>query len=91
MDPLIGHKYSVLEIERMRKATDGLMFPSVWLSANTSFREGSGGMRGEQEAKVEVQLRTYMLAGIRPEELEDLWKEREKAHQLARPKDVERA
>ena len=77
MDHLIDHKYTILEIERMRIATDALMFPTVWSSRTSSYRPGTGGKPGEQETKVEVQVRTYMLAGIRPEELEALQKERE--------------
>lgn len=79
MTDLIDHRYSVPEIERMRKATYELMFPCVWYDATHGSRPGSGGRPGETEAKVEVQLRTYMLAGIRPEELESLQKEREDA------------
>ena len=77
MDHSIDHKYTVLEIERMRIATNALMFPIVWSSRTSGYRPGTGGKRGEQKAKVEVQVRTYMLAGIRPEELEALQKERE--------------
>ena len=73
------HKYSVPEIERMRIAVDALMFPTVWNSARHGYRPGTGGSPGEQEKKVEVQLRTYMLNGTRPEELEAIAKEREAA------------
>ena len=69
---LIDHRYTVIEIERMRAATDALMFPMVWDSLGNGPAPGSGGLPGEREKKVEVQLRTYMMAGTRPEELESL-------------------
>lgn len=76
-DHLIEHRYTVPEIERLRTATYGLMFPLRWISSTLGTRDGSGGRVGESEAKVEVQVRTYMLTGIRPEELEELLKQRE--------------
>lgn len=84
-DHLIDHKYTVLEIERMRKATYELMFPWVWHSHNASSRVGSGGRAGEAEEKAEVQLRTYLLAGVRPEELEAIQIGREEQYRLNRP------
>lgn len=74
---LIDHHYTILEIERMRVAVKALMFPIVWTSRNSGYAPGSGGYPGEPEGKIEGQLRTYMMAGIRPEELEALQKERE--------------
>jgi hypothetical protein len=73
---LIDHRYTVVDIERMRRATEKLMFPLIWTSAHAGSYAGAGGMPGEPEGKVEVQLRTYMMAGIRPDELEALAKER---------------
>ena len=83
-DHLIDHRYSVLEIERMRKALYEVMFPVVWMSATAGSRPGTGGRPGEVEAKVETQLRTYMLAGSRPEELEAIAQERLLASQKQR-------
>lgn len=75
-DHLISHAYTVLEIERMRTAVYELMFPLVYSSRHHGSRPGSGGQPGECAAKVEVQLRTYMLNGTRPEELEAVVKDR---------------
>ena len=69
---LIDHRYTVLEIERMRQATDGLVFPKSFFSGIYY-----GPNTAERERKTECQLQTYMMAGIRPEELESLVKERE--------------
>lgn len=86
MDTLIEHKYTVLEIDRMRRATKELMFPlKAWISCTMAQR--AGGFVSEETIwqRVESQLRTYMLTGIRPEELESLQKERAKAFNATRP------
>jgi hypothetical protein len=67
-DHLIDYKYTVIEIDRMRSALNELLYPMTWTSRYTA--HGSGGTPGRQESSVEQQLRTYMMAGTRPEELE---------------------
>lgn len=68
-DHLIDHRYTVLEIDRMRAA--------VWWLDNPRGRDRevfidtrSHEQLAADEASVEGKLRTYMLAGVRPEELE---------------------
>ena len=73
-EPLVDHRYTIIEIDRMRQATDTIMFPTVWLSSTLGYRPGTDGQIGEHEKKVEDRLRTYLLAGVRPEELEELAK-----------------
>lgn len=82
-DHLIDHRYTVIEIERMRKATRAIMFPIVWYSRTSGGVPGTGSADRPEE-KVELQLRTYMLAGVRPEELEALEKQREEDSKLQR-------
>lgn len=84
MTDLINHKYTIVEIEKMRIAVNDLMFPTVWRSATHGWVPGSGGRPGEQEKKVEEQVRTYMLAGVRLEELEALCKNREEQSERQR-------
>ena len=72
---LINHSYSVPEIERMRRALRSLLFPIVWFSSTSGETHGSG-RPGDDDRRIEGQLRTYMLAGTRPEELETLAAER---------------
>lgn len=81
-DTLVAHKYTVLEIARMRDSIQELMFPWQWVSPTTS---GRPGLALDDYQRVEAQLRTYMLAGIRPEELETLQKERHEAFNTTRP------
>lgn len=88
---LIDHGYTVLEIERMRRAVYDIMFPIVWYTLHSGSQPGAGGRVGEAEAKVEVQLRTYMLNGTRPEELEALAKERADQSERQRLSLVERS
>lgn len=83
-DHLISPSYTVLEIERMRKATYAVMFPLRYTSRSSGYYPGTGGAPGETEAKVEVQLRTYMLNGTRPEELEALAAERAAESEIQR-------
>lgn len=71
---LISHAYTVPEIERMRSALHGIMFPVTWVSADAGY--GAATMFNEREEKIELRLRTYMLNGTRPEELEAIAKER---------------
>lgn len=80
-DHLIDHRYTVLEIDRMRRA--------IYKLGNLSARKFGGpgifyesvaeqrAAMAEEGSRVEDEVRTYMLAGIRPEELED---RAEKAH-----------
>ena len=83
-DHLINHKYTILEIERMLVALKEVMFPIVWHSAQHGTMPGFGGKPGETEEKIEVQLRTYMLNGTRPEELEEAAKEKVRQSELQR-------
>ena len=69
MEHFIDHKYSVIEIERMRAALGDILFPVQWYSS-TSGMGGYNPDRKDDAERVESQLRTYMLAGIRPEEIE---------------------
>ena len=73
-------KYSVNEIDRMRKAVGKILY-NKWYPPN---REGGGHLYHEgpffdgeyearersRQAQIEDELRTYMVAGIDPEELE---------------------
>lgn len=83
-DHLIQHAYTVLEIERMRKALYDVMFPVVWTHPWCGFRPGTGGKDGAMEEKIERQLRTYMLNGTRPDELEAIAQQREEESERQR-------
>lgn len=61
-------KYSIHEIARMRQALQTLLTPPTFPYSAI-----------EKNAEIEGQLRTYMLAGTEPEELE---KEASKALQM---------
>ena len=67
---LIDHKYSVVEIERMRDAIPRFTWPMYWRSETDGDRGDYWLRPGEREREIERHLRTYMMAGIRPEELE---------------------
>lgn len=75
-DGLINHSYTICEIERMRKAVYAIMFPVVWHSRSRGIIPNGGGRPGQSEEKAEIQLRTYMVAGIRPEALEEHGREK---------------
>lgn len=64
---LIDHKYTVQEIEQMRDDLDIILFPITWISADSGV--GGSWRAGEREDMIERQLRTYMMAGVRPEEI----------------------
>lgn len=86
-DHLIDHKYTVVEIRRMRDAVKGLMSPVYWESRSRGHCGGSY-VQQDRDLAIEEQLRTYMMAGIRPEDLEaDLqaMRDRERAQQMAYP------
>lgn len=58
-------KYSVAEIDRMRAAISAT-FPCSWVFKG----DGSPGRREpDYSAQIEDRLRTYMLAGVDPDEL----------------------
>ncbi len=63
--------YTVQEIDRMRRLLPEIMFPTIWYSRTSGM--GSGGSYKETDRKTEIEerLRTYLLAGIRPEQLEE--------------------
>ncbi len=74
-DQLINHKYTVLEIEYMRGIVDQLLHGTnnIWYPRSGPEYPSS---KEENENRVERQLKTYMLAGVRPEELQILHAER---------------
>jgi hypothetical protein len=75
--PLVEHRYTVNEIDRMRAAVRQMLSVTVWRSAY------SGEARYHPPEEVEMHVRTYMLAGIRPEEVEKTAAERIAQSQLA--------
>lgn len=70
MSHLIDHRYTILEIERMRKAAYEIAFPWVASSRTSGHRSGNCGNQEVAERTAEEHVRTYMMSGIRPEELE---------------------
>lgn len=92
--PRPRRKYSLEEIDRMREALRDL-FPTVW-------RVGAGGIAvvadyrpdgtvySRNTDSLEDALRTYMLNGTTPEELEAKVREREEAQLEEIARDVER-
>jgi hypothetical protein len=63
-DHLIDHRYTVLEIDEMRSAIFEIMNPVRWMSATSAMVLSS-----PDPDEVERMLRTYMLNGTRPDEL----------------------
>ena len=80
-DPLIHHRYTVLEIERMRKAVFEADWTTRWVTAYSGITQGPLDY-DKKDDWIERQVRTYMLNGTRPEELEAVactWREEAEA------------
>lgn len=62
-------KYSVQEIDRMRK-TIRHQFPMIYRTPPGSGGNGPALLTDEYDSQVEDRLRTYMLNGTEPDELD---------------------
>jgi hypothetical protein len=74
---MIDRKYSVQEIDSMRR---WLRNTEIYLASHNS---GLGFKWDELDRNVEDKLRTYMMAGIDPKDIEDQYKRMVSAHQAA--------
>ncbi len=67
---MLERAYTVAEIDRMRRAVDHLWLFGCMLNEAPSLQQSRTYDETERTAFVEEMLRTYMLAGVGPEELE---------------------
>lgn len=70
-DATITRKYSVSEIDLMRALLPNIMFPTIWWSRSSGHTAGGSYNQTDRQKEIEERLRTYLMAGVSLEELEE--------------------